>query len=139
MLLLIPEVQTKWWAVIVFVPPSNDASLWPTAEVTSSGFKGQAPFSLFYFSLFPIFWSQTSKTKIFKSNCVHGGNQKVTARAQGKIQAQKTPENILSSQLRLVLSRGSRQQSNKNLAKTKTVNPREGRNLIFRVNTLDSE
>lgn len=104
MLLLISEVQTKWWEAVVFVPPSTVAILSPPAEVTSRGFKGLGSFSLpFYFSLSPIFGARHQRLKYSKATVYMGENQKVAARAQD----QKTPENILNSQLCLVLNRGS--------------------------------
>ena len=63
--------------------------------------------------LFQNFWSQTLKTRTFKSNCICGEIEKVIMHAWGKDQAQRRPKKTIHLHLRLTL--GTKITNNKKL------------------------
>ena len=85
----------KWWIAIGFALPSTDVRSSPSnrSDLHFQGILRAGTLSppLSFFSVSKV-WNQTLKTRILKSSCIHGGNQKVTERAQGKVPTQKTPE-----------------------------------------------
>lgn len=110
-------VEPGWTKRTLFFKPQGDLCSHHT------GAKWRVVIVLYFpviadLSLWLMCLGQTLKTRTFKSECIYGENQKVTAHVQGKEQTLKSSEKTLSLDLKLILGKETAYNNEKH---TKTI------------------